>query len=145
MKVKNEKPPVYDAVKKLLDFEDQHTIFTYGEYIYNPAGVALTLDLHAHEEVHMRQQMAMNVMGKLGPRRWWKRYLKDPQFRFEQELEAYRAQYQFAKRNIKDRNALHDYLVRVARTLASPMYGNLQIEGGLHGAMALIENETTHR
>lgn len=122
MKISYSKPPIYDKAKAAFQFKEPGTIFTYGDTIYNPGGVPLTPDLITHEEVHERQQKAI---GAFGARRWWKRYLKDPQFRFEQELEAYRAQYKFVKGFIKDRNTLAAYLNEIAGFLSGPMYGNI--------------------
>ena len=141
MQIKNEKPPIYDKAKAAFDFNEKTTIFTYDGCIYNPAGINVTLDLQAHEQVHERQQEALHL-GKFvrnGASRWWKRYLKDADFRFQQELEAYQEQYRFATRNIKDRNQLNEYLTSLARQLKGPMYGDLQI-GGLYDVMALIRN-----
>lgn len=138
MKIKYEEPPIWASVKTAFDFNEKTTIFTFGDTIYNPAGLNVTEDLQVHEGVHEKQQAAMNVMGKLGPARWWKKYIKDPEFRFEQELEAYRAQYKFAARNIKGREQLHQYCVMLARHLMGPMYGNLQ-KGGLFEIMRLIK------
>lgn len=139
MKVLNEKPPIWDEARAAFDFNEGTTIFTYGDTIYNPAGINVTLDLRAHEEVHEVQQAAMKTMLSSGPKNWWKQYIKDPEFRFQQELEAYRAQYQFVKRTIKDRNQLNNYLTALARELTGPMYGKLQV-GGLYQAMSMIRN-----
>lgn len=139
MKVLNEKPPIWDKAKAAFDFNEKTTIFTFGDTIYNPAGINVTLDLHAHEQVHELQQAAHKGVVTSGPKNWWKRYLKDPEFRFQQELEAYRAQYAYIRKQIKDRNQLNEYLIHLARELKGPMYGNLQV-GGLFEVMALIRN-----
>jgi hypothetical protein len=140
MQIKNEKPPIYDKVKKVLDFDERHTVFTYGDCIYNPAGITVTMDLHIHESTHQIQQQRLNILKRwLGPWRWWRRYLKDDKFRFDQELQAYRMQYGFMGPQIKDRNQRNDYLVALARQLMSPMYGSLKVDGGLYGAMKLIK------
>lgn len=142
MKVSNTKPPIYDKAKAAFDFNEKTTIFTYGDTIYNPAGITMTADLFTHEGVHEHQQNALHLHNKAiknGPSRWWKRYLKDPKFRFEQELQAYQAQYAFMKTQIKDRNQLNQYLVELTRELRGPMYGNLRI-GGLYEVMGLIRN-----
>lgn len=142
MNVKNEKPPIYDDAKAAFNFNEKTTIFTYGDTIFNPAGINVTLDLQAHEAVHERQQTGMHLHAKLvknGPKRWWKQYIKDADFRFQQELEAYRAQYKYIKTQIKDRNRLNEYLVALARELKGPMYSDLQI-GGLYEVMAQIRD-----
>lgn len=137
MEIKNERPPIYDVAKALLDFDDRCTVFTYGDVIYNPACLNIPDDIIAHEKVHMRQQESMSVLGKFGPKRWWDKYLSDPQFRFEQELEAYQQQYMFARVNIRGKERLNKYLQNIARALMSPMYGNLKI-GGLFEVMKII-------
>lgn len=135
MKIKNEKPPIWASVRTLLDFDEKTTIFTYGDTIYNPANLNITPDLIVHESVHEIQQK-----GILGPPRWWKKYLHNQQFRFEQELEAYRAQYAYYRGVVKDRNRLVTHLRQLAVALTGPMYGNLPV--GLFEAMRLIKNET---
>lgn len=139
MKVLNEKPPIYDKAKAAFGFNEKTTIFTYGDTIYNPGCINVSLDLHAHEEVHERQQAAMKTLMASGPKNWWKRYIKDSHFRFAQELEAYQAQYRFVSKTIKDRNQLNKYLTAIAGELKGPMYGDLRI-GGLFEVMAMIRD-----
>jgi hypothetical protein len=62
--------------------------FTYGDLVYADTD-KLPKDVEIHENVHKRQQQK--------PHEWWERYNKDPKFRYEQELEAYRAQYHYLK------------------------------------------------
>lgn len=119
MNVSFEKPPIYDEAVKLFKLTpEQGTIFTYGDTVYNPWKIEIPDHLQVHEEVHMVQQ------GK-DPARWWKKYFADTDFRLSQELEAYRKQYKFACKHIKDRNAQSRFLWDLAEMLASPMYGNL--------------------
>ena len=93
MKIKKAKPPNYDEILLYLPVNDR-SVFCYGDTIYNPSGKDLLEDLIVHEEVHSRQQ------GEY-PDVWWYRYLTEPQFRLEQEIEAYGEQYAFAKRHIE--------------------------------------------
>jgi hypothetical protein len=125
MKITNDKPPIWASIKTLFDFNERTTIFTYGDTIYNPAGVRITPDLIAHESIHEVQQSAMNIFGLWGAARWWKKYLHNPQFRFDQELEAYRAQYKFVKARIQESNKLSTYLINLAYALSGSMYGNV--------------------
>jgi hypothetical protein len=125
MKIKNEKPPIWASVKKLLDFNEKTTVFTYGDTVYNPAGAFITNDILVHESVHELQQNAMNVLGKFGAFCWWKKFLKDPQFRLAQETEAYQAQYQFVSHQMKDREKLNKYLIHLAAQLSGIMYGRV--------------------
>lgn len=127
MKVVTGTPPNYKEILKVFPQleKDKRVVFCYGDTIYAPGGArGITPDLEAHEAVHMRQQ----VYGWLGtgPKRWWKKYLKDPKFRLEQELEAYRAQYQFYKEVVSDdRNKVNALLLKIAGHLSGPIYGNL--------------------
>ena len=75
--------------------------------------------LLAHEEIHEKQQE------EYGVQKWWDRYLIDKDFRLSQELEAYRAQYEFFTRSNKDRNIQYRFLVALAVDLASEMYGDI--------------------
>jgi hypothetical protein len=118
MKIIQDYPPNIEALRSAFKLSGQE-IFTYGDTVFNPTGLALSPELRAHEEVHIFQQSFTDV------ERWWERYLAEPEFRLEQELEAHRVEYKtFCDRN-KDRNARSIYLIRIATRLASPMYGNI--------------------
>ena len=118
MKIINEYPPVYEDIIKAGLKPGKDTIFAYGDAIYNPNNVPITPDLEVHEGVHMGQQ-ANNVAD------WWVKYLADPQFRLEQEIEAYQAQYIFICKVVKDRNRQNRILSKIAEFLSGPMYGGL--------------------
>jgi hypothetical protein len=142
MKIVNERPPIWADVKRLFDFNEKTTVFTYGDTIYNPAGGNVSADIVAHESVHMAQQAAMNVWGHCGAWLWWKKYLRDPQFRLEQETEAYRYQYQFAVQQIKSREKLAEYLFFLASQLSDTMYGRII---GFNEAMRMIRLSPAHK
>lgn len=110
-------PPNFKRIEKKLK-PTSDTVFTYGNDIYNPGGGFIADHLLVHEQIHAQQQA-----GK--PETWWNKYLIDPKFRTEQELEAYRAQYLFAKSALKDRNKLAIFLHTIALDLSSPIYGNI--------------------
>lgn len=116
MKIVHTPPPNYEEVKKhfpTADF-DKGTLFTYGDTCYCKS---ITPDLVVHEETHTRQQA--------NPEEWWSRYFVDVEFRLEQELEAYRNQWRFIKKNVKDRNQQERYLSSFAKDLSSPLYGSI--------------------
>jgi len=122
VKISNKKPPewILEAVKKQFDVEwESNVIFTYGNLITNYTGI-MTEDLLAHEQHHTEQQT--NFGGK---DKWWKEYLKNDQFRFKQELECYRKQYQWVKKHSKDRNEIFNCLMQYATSLSGRMYGNI--------------------
>jgi hypothetical protein len=113
-------PPNYAKIQAAFGLDKNAPIvFTYGDRIYNPTSGNVDDALVAHEETHCIQQ------AKIGIERWWDEYLKNPHFRMEQEIEAYRRQYKFAKAKIKDRNMVSRFLVSIARDLSGPMYGNV--------------------
>lgn len=117
MKIVHTPPPNYEAIRKAFpaaDF-DAGTIFTYGDEVFTKK--PLPDHLEAHEAVHTRQQT--------DPAAWWDRYLVDTAFRFDQELEAYRAQWQFVLKHYRNREERAYILHAISRDLAGPMYGNI--------------------
>lgn len=121
MEIKDKYPPNIQKIRETFSsytFDNSQTFFAYLPYIYNPSGIEIPTDLLFHESIHLKQQ------GN-NPEQWWDKYLSDAKFRLEQELEAYRQQYKFAKKIIKDRNKLAIGLMRMANCLSGPMYGNL--------------------
>lgn len=110
-------PPNIDEIRKHLQ-PGRGTVYTYGDTIYFPRPQSITPDLMVHEEVHIRQQE------KGGPEKWWSRYFVDQQFRLDQELEAYRAQYQYMLANM-NRAVRRKRLKDIASDLSGPMYGKL--------------------
>jgi hypothetical protein len=120
--ISKNKPPkwILDEVKKQFGvLWESGVIFTYNGVISNCKG-EMTEDLLAHEGNHIKQQ------AKIGADNWWKKYFEDPQFRYQQELECYRKQYQWIKKNIQDRNEVFRHLMHYAKSLSSEMYGNIK-------------------
>jgi hypothetical protein len=109
-------PPNYEAIVRAFGPLRPTVVFAYGDAIYSPSGSNLSPDLIEHEKVHLRQQADVG-----GAEVWWERYITDPQFRLDQEVEAYRAQVAWHT----DRASRRRCLRRVARDLASPMYGRI--------------------
>lgn len=118
MRITNERPPewILEAVKKWgVDFDKGNIAFAYGDAVHIGRG-SIPPDLAAHEAVHLRQQAG-------NPDAWWKRYLSDDQFRIDQELEAYRVQYQWVLQNVKNTNKRFEMLRHYANDLSGGMYG----------------------
>ena len=95
MKVIQALPPNFEQIKAAIKIDDwdkwikeKGTVFTYGDTIYNPSDAKFPVHLLVHEGTHEKQQGS-------NPKEWWDKYLVDLEFRFEQELEAYSAQYKF--------------------------------------------------
>lgn len=117
-KVLAELPPNYEticshipAVRKM-----PYIVFTYAPNIYSPAGIELPPDLVVHEEIHIRRQT--------NPAEWWDKYLTDVEFRLAEELEAYRAQYNWAQLHYTRANR-RLLLTAITKDLSGPMYGKL--------------------
>lgn len=118
MLIKHEYPPNYEEIQEHFpeaDY-DSGTLFTYGDTCYCRE---ITPDLIAHEEVHVKQQLAMGV------EKWWGRYYVDVEFRLSQETEAYRAQWKWIESNIKDRNTRDRFFRHIVNALSSSLYNNL--------------------
>lgn len=117
MKIALTWPPNIATIRAALDISGVEPVFTYGDTIYNPYKHHIDAALMAHEETHERQQRDG------GPDLWWQRYLDDPQFRAEQEIAAYRAQFRKLKKLRAKRDSLAMCLKDWAGNLAGPMYG----------------------
>lgn len=119
MKIVNKYPPNFKEICKVIPGAEQNGIvFTYGDTLYNPSKSVIEDHLEAHELVHMKQQK------ETGAEEWWAEYLKNPKFRLEQELEAYRAQYQLVYKIYGRQNAVF-VLKQISDDLSSAMYGNI--------------------
>lgn len=94
-------------------------VFAWGDTLYNPNRAGVSPDLMTHEEVHGAQQKAMG-----GPEIWWERYLIDPKFRLEQEIEAYGAQARYL-RWMSGRKKYLEVFEKISRDLSSSLYGNI--------------------
>lgn len=110
-------PPNIEELRKHFTLKDS-IVFTYGNKLYNPGHGNIDVHLMIHEQTHSRQQAKY-----LTPAEWWGKYIKDPQFRLSQELEAYRNQYRSFIVG-KDRNRTFLFLHGIAQDLSSGMYGN---------------------
>lgn len=119
MKTSQTIPDIYPTLKEKFGVEFDDIAITYGDTVYS--STPLASDVAHHESIHIRQQTEYDG----GAKAWWDRYLIDPVFRYEQELEAYRAQYQFVCRHGRDRNAIARRLIAYANALSGSMYANV--------------------
>ena len=110
---------IYEKAKKKWNVDFDSVVFTYGDTIHCKHG--LSKDLFVHERTHVRQQAKY----KGGPKAWWERYLEDDQFRYDQELAAYKVQYRWVKEHVKDRMEAFRLLRHFASSLSGEMYGSL--------------------
>lgn len=117
MRIVDARPPNFDEIISLFPEARRHgVIFTYGDIVYAPGSSDIHPALKCHEAVHaQRQGQEIDV--------WWKRYLSDTEFRFNEELLAHRAEYGWFKG--RDRNEAARALHIIAARLASPLYGSM--------------------
>src|SRR6267378_8434182 len=109
MKIVHDLPPFYVEIAQAVGVPPLSAVFTYGDTCYMLTDTGLmSPDLAQHEMTHMRQQRELAG----GPDEWWRAWIADPEFRLDQELEAYRVQYRFR----------HSVLNHCAHSLSS-MYG----------------------
>lgn len=121
IKISFEKPPVYDSICRAFNIIPRNVYFTYGDTLYNPDKLNVPPEIIEHEEVHMRQQNYNNEDASL----WWGKYLREPEFRLNQEARGYGRQYEVICDIIKDRNQRNKYLFQLATSLSGPLYNNI--------------------
>ena len=121
MKVVRGFSPNKNEIERILGiFKD--SVYCWGDVLYTPdlpVGEELPEDIYIHEQVHQKQQE-----NYAGPEAWWAKYLYNEKFRQEQEVEAFREQYQFVKEKTTNKIAKL-CLFDLADNLRSPMYGLL--------------------
>lgn len=113
-------PPIFDEIDAKFHVRGKKVIFCWGNTIYNPMRIGVPPVLIAHEAVHKAQQKD-DIVG------WWRRYIDDDEFRFQQELPAHVAEYYALKGG--SRNERRAALKQTAQRLASPLYGRMITPG----------------
>ncbi len=146
-------PPNYEIIQVVLPHAGREHTYIYGGKIYNPSGKKLPLDIQYHEYIHSLQHEEYPG----GCDAWWTKYLMDPDFRIDQEIQAYGEQYHYAKRHLVEtdediraharrygekkhlgggvNNILREILNSMAMALAGPEYGNLISYGAAEAAI----------
>jgi len=104
--------PLLEEYKKVFNVTP-NTIFAYDHKIYS--NNELPKHLIIHEQVHHKQQ------DRHGLDNWVKRYLEDPKFRLDMEVEAYKIQLE----SIKDQRGRALQTMISAKDLSSDLYGNI--------------------
>lgn len=118
-KIINDYPPNYTDIEAILQ-SGNNAVFAYSNIIYNPHAKHVDKYCIAHEKVHFRQQKKIGDVDV-----WWDQYLSDVNFRVDQEVEAYRAQYRLAKRlNPTKQETNRWYAEQLAKSLSGETYGN---------------------
>lgn len=111
MKLQSEFPLLEKYKEKFAITPD--TIFAYDKEIYSNR--ELPLHLLIHELKHIEQQ------NRIGCDLWVDKYLNNPEFRLNEEVEAYQAELA----TITDRNLRYQHKIHCAKTLSSDLYGNI--------------------
>jgi len=128
--IRKEQPPFLIQIVSAGMKPELTTIFPFSNIIYNPSGLPIPQDIMIHEVKHIAQQ------GN-NPEAWWKRYITDKQFRFDQELEANQEQYKFVCKVLKDRNQRTRALLTISRNMSGEVY-NLNVS--INKIMEMIRN-----
>jgi hypothetical protein len=114
MEIIIDNPPNIGRIRQFLN-PPKNAVFAYGNKIYNPDNIKIWPDLEEHEKVHQRQQENQG-----GPDIWWEKYLQLPDFRLDQEIEAYATQLKFWKEKTNLNNKeLKNILYEMAKALSN--------------------------
>jgi len=113
-----EYPPNIELVRSILPIDRSDIVFSYFPDIYNPSGKTIYADLMIHEEMHLAEQERMGVD------KWWHKYLHNKDFRFEQEIIAFAAQYAYGLKAYK-RKVADKMLSDFALSLSDGIYGKM--------------------
>jgi len=121
MKIIIARPPNFEDIVRVFPTADNpNIIFAYNNAIYSPSGFDISEHLIAHEQVHCKRQGNLT-----GTEIWWNEYLSNPEFRYNEELLAHRAEYRSMIRNAINRNQRRNSLKIVSKKLALPLYENM--------------------
>lgn len=121
MNISPKYPPNVEEIRKVINLDNcPRAVFTYGDVIHNPSGGHIDECVGFHEATHSLQQDKVG-----GPKNWWNRWLTEPHFRLEQELEGYGHQFRKYCEITPDRNLRAKYLFTLASDLSSAQYGKV--------------------
>jgi hypothetical protein len=118
MKRSNEKPEIYKKLKKRFGVKwNDGLIITYGDTTYSKERIHRIK--YVHEKVHSKRQLRMGVED------WWDKYLKDKDFRLNEELLAYRKEVEWIYKQGIDKDFRTAVIEGMATDLSSKMYGEI--------------------
>lgn len=118
MKISHKKPPHFKIMHKVFGCDWERTAFAFGNTIYSK--YPLEDHLIVHESVHLNQQ-GRNIIGAWI---WLALYLCSKRFRYHMELQAFRKQWQFIKKNYYF-NVRYETLNKMSLSLSGELYGNI--------------------
>ena len=131
-------PPNFEQIKAAFPkAESLGVLFAHDQIIYNPSGITVPPALIAHEEVHLKRQRELFT-----PDSWWDHYLRDSEFRYNEELLAHVAEMRQFFNVPGDRNAQARVLMSTALRLTAPLY-NYQPPRSMQQAMKDLRHEVS--
>lgn len=123
MKISTEKPAIWPLLEKKFGISwDSGVIVTYNGTVHCKSG-KLSPDLIVHEQTHIDQQAAFGDAEE-----WLIKYLDDPKFRLEQEVEAYQNQAAFVRKNLRNQSKKLKYFMFMWRDMAKYYCGMCTLE-----------------
>lgn len=117
MKVLIAQPPNLAEIDAVFPNRGAGVIYAFGQTIYNPGDVTIPNFLFAHEGAHGRRQMSV-----FGIDLWWRRYLDDADFRYDEEVIGHAAEYLSLTNGENDRNRKARLMISTAGRLLAPFY-----------------------
>lgn len=124
-RIKTRKSRLWNVLKIFFPGADMSKVYlAFGNTIYMPPDVTECPEsMLIHEGWHLRQQGYSKLKAVI----WWLKYIRDKDFRYDQELEAYKTQWVWFNKVHKNATYQQKYQYRqaIASILASPMYGNI--------------------
>lgn len=116
MKIVRDYPPNILEIDAHFHTMGQPVLYTYGDTVYNPLGIHVPNYLAAHEFMHVMRQ-------KGEPEVWWRKYIEDQEFRYQEELAAHKVELSCLLAETKDRNFRAKLVMATAARLVAPLYG----------------------
>lgn len=114
-------PPLLEAIAEAFPHRGPGVIYAFGDRIYNPSGQMIPPALIAHELAHCERQRVFRLdESAIGIEQWWRQYLKDPDFRYQEELYGHAAELRTLK--TKDRNRNAQLVMQTTLRLLAPFY-----------------------
>lgn len=118
IKLSKECPPIYSRLHDKFGVEwEDGLIIAHSPYIY--CLIDIPPEKMVHECVHTKRQ------DEIGVDLWYDRYIEDDAFRLDEEVRAYREEFKFLKKYVKDREFLFHLRNDICKNLSSSIYGNL--------------------
>ncbi len=120
MKIVQSFPPNFASIHRVFpNASGPGVLFAYAPDIYSMYVTEIPPEMLAHEKVHIERQEAYEG----GVEAWWARYLVDAEWRYNEELLAHRAEYQYLSG--LSRQLRRSALKTVAKKLSGALYGRM--------------------